>query len=39
VANIAESAAASFNLLKRADSDQAIIETTALILVRLITGR
>jgi len=39
VANIAESAAASFNLLKRADSDQAIIDTTALILVRLITGR
>jgi AcrR family transcriptional regulator len=39
VANIAESAAASFNLLKRADSDRAIIETTALILVRLITGR
>ncbi|MFW2341865.1 TetR/AcrR family transcriptional regulator [Brevundimonas sp.] len=39
VANIAESAAASFKLLKRADSDQAIIETTALILVRLITGR
>ncbi len=39
VANIAESAAASFNLLKRADSDRAIIDTTAHILVRLITGR
>lgn len=39
VANIAESTAASFNLLRRADKDQAIVDTTAHILVRLVTGR
>lgn len=39
VASLVEGVAAGIDLLRRADDDEAIVETTALIVVRLTTGR
>jgi len=39
IASIVESTAASFDLLRRADTAEAILDTTALIVVKLTTGR
>jgi AcrR family transcriptional regulator len=39
VASLMESVAAGFDLLRRADTDEAILETTAHIVVKLTTGR
>ncbi|MDQ1153704.1 TetR/AcrR family transcriptional regulator [Brevundimonas sp. SORGH_AS_0993] len=39
IASIAESTAASFDLLRRADTPEAILDTAAIIIVKLTTGR
>lgn len=39
IASIAESTAASFELLRRADTSEAILDTAAIIIVKLTTGR
>lgn len=39
IASIAESTAASFDLLRRADTPEAILNTAAIIIVKLTTGR
>ncbi len=39
IASIAESTAASFDLLRRADTPEAILDTAAIIVVKLTTGR
>lgn len=39
IANLIESTARGFELLRRADTDEAIVDTAAHIVVRLVTGR